>query len=54
VGTVPTKRIKHGKGFAVINVSDFDPATMEEYVEAAPKPKPKATRKAPAKRTAKK
>jgi len=46
---IPTVRIKAGKDYAIINESDFDPATMELF-DAAPKPKAKAKAKPKAKK----
>ena len=39
--TIPTVKIKAGKDYAIINESDFDPATMELFDAPAPKPKAK-------------
>ena len=38
---IPTVKIKAGKDSAIINESDFDPATMELFDAPAPKPKVK-------------
>ncbi len=42
---IKTVKIKHADGFAIINASDFDEATMELFDETKPKqeqePKPK-------------
>ncbi len=38
---IPTVKIKAGKDYAIINESDFDPATMELFDAPAPKPKVK-------------
>ena len=46
---IPTVKIKAGKDYAIINESDFDPATMELF-DAAPKPKAKAKAKPKAKK----
>ena len=39
--TIPTVKIKAGKEYAIINESEFDPATMELLDAPAPKPKVK-------------
>ena len=47
MASIPTVKIKSGKDYAIVNESDFDPATMELYEEPAPKKtKPKAKTKA--------
>ena len=46
---IPTVKIKAGKDYAIINESDFDPATMELF-DAAPKLKAKAKAKPKAKK----
>ena len=45
---IPTVKIKAGKDYALVNESDYDPATMELFDEPAPKAKakPKAKPKA--------
>ena len=43
---IKTIKIKHADGFAIVNASDFDEATMELFDEAKPKAKAKrATKK---------
>ena len=43
---IKTIKIKHAAGFAIVNASDFDEATMELFDEAKPKAKAKrATKK---------
>tara|TARA_Y100000004_G_scaffold188711_1_gene243255 strand:+ start:518 stop:697 length:180 start_codon:yes stop_codon:yes gene_type:complete len=41
---IKTIKIKHADGFAVINASDFDEATMELFDEAKPKERAKPKR----------
>ena len=47
---IPTVKIKSGKDYALVNESDYDPATMELFADPAPqakaKPKAKAKQKA--------
>ena len=43
---IPTVKIKAGKDYALVNESDYDPATMELFDEPAPKAKAKAAPKA--------
>lgn len=43
---VPTVKIKHPDGYAIINAADFDPKAHEEYAEMEVK-KPAAPPKAP-------
>jgi hypothetical protein len=38
---IKTIKIKHADGFAVINASDFDEATMEMFDDTKPKAKAK-------------
>ncbi len=43
---IKTIKIKHADGFAIVNASDFDEATMELFDESKPKAKAKrATKK---------
>ena len=43
---IKTIKIKHADGFAIVNASDFDEATMKLFDEAKPKAKAKrATKK---------
>lgn len=44
MSALPTVRIKHPDGYAVINEADFDPA-KHERLDAEAKPKPKQPRK---------
>jgi hypothetical protein len=42
---IKTIKIKHADGFAVINASDFDEATMELFDDTKPKAKAKRVTK---------
>lgn len=41
---IKTVKIKHADGFAIVNASDFDEATMELFDETKPKQEPKPKR----------
>ena len=42
---IKTRKIKHADGFAIINASDFDAATMEPFDDTKPKAKAKRVTK---------